>query len=62
MKKIAIIVLMFLYLIPAIGVSATVHYCVSKLSSITFIDNGEPKCGCNEKAMKKNCCNEFRKV
>ena len=56
MKKIGIIFLLFLYLIPTIGFSVTQHYCGGKLSSVSFFTANE-KCACGKKKMKSGCCN-----
>ncbi|MCG3165034.1 MAG: hypothetical protein POELPBGB_00794 [Bacteroidia bacterium] len=57
MKRISIIFIMFLYLIPSIGFSVTVHYCGGKIASVSFF-NEKGKCGCGNKKMKKDCCKD----
>jgi hypothetical protein len=56
MKKLAIILLTFFYLVPVIGISVKRHYCAGHLSSVSlaFADS---KCGCS-KQMKKACCSD----
>ncbi|QQS28964.1 MAG: hypothetical protein IPM47_19355 [Sphingobacteriales bacterium] len=59
MKKIAVILLMFLYLIPAIGVTISTHYCGGKVTSVSFNPfDTKHKCPCGSKKMKKNCCKD----
>jgi len=55
-KKATIIALIFLYLIPSIGISVTSHFCRGKLAftSIRFLE--VKKCACGSKKMKKGCC------
>ena len=59
MKKIAIILLMFLYLIPAIGVTVSAHYCGGQLRSVSFNPfDTKHKCPCGGKKMPKDCCKD----
>ncbi len=46
---------MFLYLLPVVGVHATMHYCGGKFVSVSF-SNDEGKCCCGNTKMKKGCC------
>lgn len=59
MKKITVILLMFLYLIPAIGITVSAHYCGGRLSSVSLnpFDTSH-KCSCGSKKMKKDCCKD----
>lgn len=59
MKKIAVILLIHLYMIPAIGISGSVHYCGGKIASISIngIGNFE-KCSCGSKKMAGDCCSD----
>lgn len=63
MKRITIILLMFLYLIPAIGVTVSAHHCGGKITSVSLkiLDFGH-KCPCGKKPMKKNCCKDETKT
>lgn len=63
MKKIAVILLMFLYLIPAIGVKVSAHHCGGKITSVSIklLDFGH-KCPCGNKPMKKDCCKDEAKT
>lgn len=63
MKKFAIVLLMFLYMIPAIGVTVSAHHCGGKITSVSlkFLDLGH-KCPCGKKPMKKNCCKDETKI
>lgn len=59
MKKIALLLLLFLYLIPAIGVTVSTHFCGGKIASVSFnpfVTNH--KCPCGSKKMKKDCCKD----
>ena len=58
MKKIIVILLLFCYLIPAIGLSVKQHYCRGKLTSVSIIFTENPSCPCGKKPMKKNCCKD----
>ncbi|MDQ3192920.1 MAG: hypothetical protein M3Q58_15130 [Bacteroidota bacterium] len=59
MKSISFIILIFLYLIPAIGINGTVHYCGGDIASITVNGIGSSeKCGCGSKRMASDCCND----
>jgi len=62
MKKIAIIFLLFLYLIPTIGFSVSAHYCGGKMTSLSLklVDNH--KCPCGSKKMKEGCCKDETKT
>lgn len=48
---------MLLYLIPAVGVTVTLHYCEGEITSSSFnpLDFGQP-CSCGSKKMDKDCC------
>ena len=59
MKKIVVALLMFLYLIPAIGVSVSAHYCMGTVTSVSLeLFNDGHHCPCGSKAMKKDCCRD----
>ena len=59
MKKIIVIFLMFLYLIPANGVSISAHYCGGKVTSFSFNPfDTKHKCPCGSKKMSKDCCKD----
>ena len=58
MKRIASILLFFLYLIPSIGVEVSAHYCGGDLAKIILIPSEEHPCPCNPKDMKDNCCSD----
>lgn len=59
MQTIKTILLILLYLTPAIGVNGSVHYCGGEIASITVngIEESE-KCGCDKESMSDNCCKE----
>lgn len=58
MKKFFITLLMLLYLIPAIGVNVSAHYCGGELASVSHNFSEKKKCMCNPKKMKKGCCED----
>lgn len=59
MKKVAVLLLMFFYLIPAIGVTVSVHYCGGKVTSVSLNPfDAKRKCPCGSKKMKKDCCRD----
>lgn len=59
MKKAAAIVLLILFLIPAIGIHGTVHFCGGEFASITINGIGsKEKCGCGSAKMAGDCCND----
>jgi hypothetical protein len=59
MKRIVVISLMFLYLITAIGLTVSSHYCDGKITSVSFNPlETEHKCSCGSKKMKKGCCKD----
>lgn len=59
MKRIITIALTLLYLMPAIGINGTAHYCGEEIASITINGLGSSeKCGCGSERMKKNCCHD----
>lgn len=53
---------MFMYVIPAIGITVSVHYCGGKISSLSLKFSDTHKCGCGNKKMKKNCCKDETKT
>ena len=58
MKKIIVLLLLFCYLIPAIGLSVKQHYCGGKVTSISIIFTDNHSCPCGKKVMKKDCCKD----
>lgn len=56
MKRIFLLFLVFVYMLPTIGFSVTTHYCGGKLSTISLFSFGVDCCKCGKKSMKKNCC------
>ncbi len=58
LKRIASILLFFLYLIPSIGIEVSAHYCGGELAKIIVIPSDEHPCPCNPKDMKDNCCSD----
>ena len=60
MKRIIIILQLFFYLIPAIGVSVSTHYCGGKLTMVSLNYSDGHDCSCGSKEMKKDCCKDER--
>jgi hypothetical protein len=58
MKKLLSIILMFFYIIPAIGVNVNLHYCGGELSSVSHSLVESKKCLCKPNKMKKGCCED----
>ncbi|HLF51931.1 HYC_CC_PP family protein [Flavobacterium sp.] len=58
MKKYFTIMLLFLYLIPAIGVNMSAHYCGGELASVSHKFSENKPCSCSPKKMKKGCCED----
>lgn len=58
MKRFFVILLMFLYMIPAIGVNVSMHYCGGELTSISHGLSEKKKCQCSPNKMKKGCCED----
>lgn len=56
MKRATVILLLVSYLIPAIGITVSAHYCGGKLASVSLELLGTEKCKCGSKKMKKDCC------
>ncbi len=57
MRKILSFLLIFFYLIPAIGVSINAHWCGKKLSVVSVGSSHDDKCSCSKK-MSKGCCSD----
>ncbi|MDZ4747562.1 MAG: hypothetical protein SH808_03690 [Saprospiraceae bacterium] len=58
MKRVIVLLLLFCYMMPAIGVSLTAHYCGGKLASISLFHHDGPGCPCGKMPMKKDCCKD----
>lgn len=59
MKKIALILVLLVYLIPAIGITVSAHYCGENITwvSVNF-EQTTHKCACGTKKMKTDCCKD----
>lgn len=55
MRKLIVIFFLFLYMIPAIGISVTAHYCGGRLVEITLNSPEGGTCVCGNKK-KTDCC------
>ncbi|MCX6199626.1 MAG: hypothetical protein NTY88_10475 [Bacteroidetes bacterium] len=53
MKKFAILFLLFIYMIPAIGISVTGHYCGGRLVKVTMNLPEDGTCVCGNKQTKR---------
>lgn len=59
MYRVVAIVLLFLYLIPNIGINGTVHYCGGEVASVTVNGIGSSeKCECGSMRMDSGCCSD----
>ncbi|MEP6795712.1 MAG: hypothetical protein ABJB16_15390 [Saprospiraceae bacterium] len=58
MRSVIVILLLFSYMIPSIGVSLTAHYCGGKLASVSIFHHDGLKCPCGKMPMKNDCCKE----
>jgi hypothetical protein len=59
MKRIVCLLILLLYLVPAIGITVSAHYCGSRITwvSLNFEDQ-EHNCACGSKKMKTDCCKD----
>lgn len=57
MRKAVAILLLFFYLIPAIGLSVDAHWCGKKVKIVAIDSSHEKKCPCSKK-MSKGCCRD----
>jgi hypothetical protein len=58
MKRFALLLFAFLYLMPAVGFSINVHWCGKKINAVTIGHLKADNCPCGKK-MKRNCCSDF---
>ena len=58
MNRFFVTILMFLYIIPAIGINVSMHYCGGELMSISHKLSEKKKCSCAPNKMKKGCCED----
>ncbi len=58
MKKLLATLLMLFYLIPAIGVNVSVHFCGGKAASLEYSAIKKNKCVCSWGTHKKSCCED----
>lgn len=63
MKRLSVILLMFLYLVPVVGVTVSAHYCGSLKTAISYnpFDTSH-KCACGSEKMKNDCCKDENTV
>lgn len=57
MRKLVAILLLFFYLIPAIGLSIDAHWCGKKVKIVSIDSSHEKKCPCSKK-MSNGCCSD----
>lgn len=56
-KRLLGIFLMFLYLIPTIGITGSVHYCGGEIAAIVILPIDEHPCACGpSEPMEDGCC------
>lgn len=58
MKKLFATVLILLYIIPAIGINVSVHFCGGEQASVSYFKKQDRKCLCPAEAEKKSCCED----
>lgn len=63
MKRSAVILMMFLYLVPVVGVTVSAHYCGSINTSVSYnpFDTSH-KCACGSEKMDNDCCKDENSV
>jgi hypothetical protein len=66
MKRILSLIIMVLYLLPALGITVSTHYCSGKLADVSvFGSPSKMKCSCgaeipkNKIHFKKKCCEQI---
>lgn len=57
MRKVIVILLIFIYGFPSLGLSFSLHYCGGELTSFSLGHEDHP-CSCGSKVMKKDCCKD----
>ncbi len=58
MKRILALLLVCIYLLPALGIWGNIHYCGKKICRIDLLTEAkEAKC-CGGKPMKRDCCKD----
>jgi hypothetical protein len=57
-RILSVILLLFLYLLPNIGLSISKHFCGGELSSISAFPFHDHDCGCGDEAMDNDCCKD----
>jgi hypothetical protein len=55
-KRTALFLVTFLYLLASTGVAINVHYCGGKISSVKIGYTTKDGCSCGKKAKKRSCC------
>ena len=59
MKRIAGILLVFFYLMPAMGIIVSSHFCGGKSTAVSLgVFNGSHPCPCGNMPVKQNCCKD----
>lgn len=60
MKKSLIILLILMYILPAIGINISVHYCENQIASISLMYSNKTLCSCNpsqeDEQNQDDCC------
>ena len=60
MKRFLVLILSVLYMASAMGFTVQQHYCMGKLVSAGFTDDGKDECSinCCDATLKKDCCKD----
>ncbi len=59
MKKLLLLTILFLYLVPSIGITVSAHFCGSNITWISVnFKHDDHKCACGSKKMKTDCCKD----
>lgn len=66
MKRIISLIIMVLYLLPALGITVSAHYCSGKLADVSLLGSkSKMTCACGANTpkskviLKKKCCEQF---
>ncbi len=58
-RRLLSILLLFLYLIPSIGVQGSVHYCSNEIAAIVILPTDKHPCACDPlESMDDTCCKD----
>ncbi len=60
MKRIAVIIVTFFYLIPVVGFSINLHWCGNNLTLVKIGTPFNTTCGSCQKGMHRSCCKNIQ--